>query len=82
MVKITDGVKSGQGCEGVTVGAMRAVTPAARTVTNLVPAVAPQLQSIDPERTTAGTDICVSSAGRLPRTVWRARPRGASGGRS
>eukprot|EP00966_Prymnesium_polylepis_P162978 3766341-Prymnesium_polylepis.2 len=37
MVKRTDGVKSGQGCEGVTVGALRAVAPAARTVANLVP---------------------------------------------
>jgi hypothetical protein len=35
---ITDGVKSGQGCEGVTVGALRVVAPAARTVANLVPA--------------------------------------------
>ena len=31
-------MKSGQGCEGVTVGALRAVAPAARTVANLVPA--------------------------------------------
>ena len=36
----TDGVKSGHGCEaeGVTVRALRAVAPAARTVANLVPA--------------------------------------------
>eukprot|EP00966_Prymnesium_polylepis_P244132 5646068-Prymnesium_polylepis.1 len=29
IVKRTDGVKSGQGCKGVTVGALRAVAPAA-----------------------------------------------------
>eukprot|EP00966_Prymnesium_polylepis_P272660 6299571-Prymnesium_polylepis.1 len=40
VVKRIDGAKSGQGCEceGVTVGALRAVAPAARTVANLVPA--------------------------------------------
>jgi hypothetical protein len=37
-VKRTDGVKSGQRCGGVTVGALRAVAPAARTAANLVPA--------------------------------------------
>ena len=38
MVKSYKGVKSGRGCEGVTVGALRAVAPAAHTVANLVPA--------------------------------------------
>eukprot|EP00966_Prymnesium_polylepis_P236646 5473422-Prymnesium_polylepis.2 len=94
MVKRTDGVKSRQGCEGITgtVGALRAVAAwrlAARTVANLVPVgsncflgVSCALlshrtsESIDPKRTTAGTDICVV------RGASGAHARGASGGRS
>ena len=86
-MKSYKGVKSGQGCEGVTVGALRAVAPAARTVASLVPAgsgcflgvscalLPPQhRQSIDTERTTAAMDICVA------RGASGAHGAGASGG--
>ena len=37
-MKSSKGVKSGCGCEGITVGALRALAPTARTVSNLVQA--------------------------------------------
>ena len=75
------GVKSRRGCEGVTVGALRAVTPAARTVANLVPAGSNCFLGVScallPRPTSAkhryGAYNSRNGHLRCPRGVWRPR---------
>ena len=88
----TDGVKSGQGCEGVTVGALRVVAPAARTVANLVPAgsncfLGVPCALLSRSKSAKHRSRAYNSRNGHLRRPWGAcgapgRARGASGGRS
>ena len=80
-MKSYKGVKSGRGCEGVTVGALRAVAPAAHTVANLVPAGSNCFLGVSCAllgRPTSSKHRCRAYNSRnehlrCPRGVWRPR---------